>query len=109
MLKLTRKLTFATSSLLIIAALSSPAFAQTAGTPTPEMKDGNMEMKEGQLLMVMPNGQVHAVKPDADTKATMAKEGKAMPGNMMMQMKDGMMKMMEDKKMPDGKMMSDHM
>ena len=106
-----RKLTFATSSLLIIAALSSSTFAQTAATPTPtpEMKDGKMEMKDGQMLMVMPNGQMHSMKPNAETTTTMSKDGKSMPGNMMMQMQGGKMMMMEDKKMPDGKMMSDHM
>ena len=106
-----RKLFLATSSLLTIAALSSPAFAQTAATPTPapEVKDGKMEMKDGQMMMVMPNGQMHSMKPDADATATMSKEGKSMPGNMMMQMQGGKMKMMQDMKMPDGKMMSDHM
>ena len=106
-----RKLLLATSSLLTIAALSSPAFAQTAATPTPapEVKDGKMEMKDGQMMMVMPNGQMHSMKPDADATATMSKEGKSMPGNMMMQMQGGKMMMMQDMKMPDGKMMSDHM
>jgi hypothetical protein len=106
-----RKLIIAASSLMTIAALSLSAYAQTTATPspTPEMKDGKMDMKDGQMMMVMPNGQMHAMKPDADATKTMSKEGKSMPGNMMMQMQGGKMMMMQDMKMPDGKMMSDHM
>lgn len=106
-----RKLICVTSFLLAVAALSSSTFAQNAPTPTPApgMMDGKMEMKEGQMLMVTPDGKVQAVKPDAGMNTMMSKEGKMLPGSMMMKMEGGKMKMMQDMKMPDGKMMSEHM
>jgi hypothetical protein len=109
-----RKFTFASSSLLIIAALSAHAFAQTAATttpssPTPEMNDSKIVMKEGQMLMVMPNGEIQTMQADANTKAMMLKDGKPMSGNMLMMMQGGKTMTMEDKKMPDGKTMGEQM
>ena len=106
------KLLLATSSLLTIAALSSPAFAQTGPSANSfeMMRDGKTVMRDGQMLMMMPNtGHFHTMQSDAAMNDMMAKNGKAMPANMIMMMHNGKMMMMEDMKMPDGKMMSEHM
>jgi|SRR5579883_318349 len=107
-----RELAFATSSLLIIAALSSPALAQ-AGPSSPNfemMRDGKMTMHDGQWMMMMPNnGHMHVMQGDVAMNEMMKQHGKPMPGNMIMKMENGKIMMMEDMKMPDGKTMSEHM
>jgi hypothetical protein len=98
---------------LVFTAIAVPAFAADS------MMAGNqsMMMKPGETVMMMPNGQtmmMPAMKADTDAmKANMdamIKAAKPMDACMIMMMgTDGKMYMMDDMKMPDGKMACDSM
>ncbi len=86
------------------------AFAATCALSTSALAADEMMMKDGSAMVVMPDGKMSTMSsPDKATMDTMMKEGKPMTGAMMMMMSGGKMHMMEDKKMTDGKMMSEHM
>jgi hypothetical protein len=99
-----RKSTLAFSCLLVIAALSTPISAQTAPPQIAAMPP----MKDGTAMMMMPNGKMETMPMSAEMKAMM-KDAHPMAGNMIVMMDGGKMMTMEDKKMSDGKMMSEHM
>ena len=94
-----KKLAFAG---LVSALALPPAFAMDEMA----MKKGEMMMMgaDGKMMMMMPQGDAMKMMDD-----TMMKNGHEMKGPMIMMMNDGKMMMMEDMKMPDGKMMSEHM
>jgi hypothetical protein len=87
---------------MIACASSFPVLAADAGA--------DMGMKEGMMMMVSPDGQMHRMDaPDKMMSDMMMKSGKPMSGNMMMIMHNGKMMTMHDMKMKDGHMMSDMM
>lgn len=89
-------------ALLATSPLSVPALAQTMG-------DGTM-MKEGTMMVVMPDGRMSTMQSsDKKMSDAMMKDGKAMTTTHMMMMSGGKVYMAEDKKMSDGKMMSEGM
>ena len=98
MLKLTTSLTFAFA---LAALAAAPAFAE------------DMMMKEGAMVMMQPDGHVTTMTPSGDqmkmAQDAMMKHGTEMKAPVMMMMHDGHMMMMNDMKMEDGKMASDHM
>jgi hypothetical protein len=91
-----------TTAAFLTAALALPAFAMD-----------EMMMKPGAMMMMGPDGKMMEMMPAGDAMKmmdeAMAKNGKPMMAPMIMMMKDGKMMMMEDMKMDDGKMMSEHM
>ena len=89
-----------TFALFFVAAcaFTAPAFAE------------DMMMKDGTMMMVMPDGKMMNMPASDKTMSDMMmKDGKVMSGTHIMMMSGGKMYMMDDKKMSDGKMMSDHM
>lgn len=98
-MQLTKTLALA---LLAASALTGPALAQTMG-------DASM-MKEGTMMVVMPDGRMSTMaSSDKMMSDTMMKDGKVMTSAHMVMMSGGKVYMAEDKKMSDGKMMSEHM
>ncbi len=90
------------------AGVRTPAQPNESGAPGAEMR--GMMMKEGMMMVVMPDGRTSTMQmSDKMMSDMMMKEGKPMTGAHMMMMSGGKMYMMEDKKMADGKMMSDMM
>ena len=90
--------------LIIACAFTVPALAADT-----EM-GMHMDMKEGAMMMMTPDGKIMTMdKPDQMVSDMMMKDGGPMTSNMMMMMHDGKMMIMKDRKMPDGKMMSDMM
>ena len=87
---------------LLTAALGLPAFAMDVTA----MKDGEMMMMgaDGKMMEMTPAGDAMKMMGDA-----MMKSGHEMKGPMIIMMEGGKMMMMDDMKMGDGKMMSDHM
>ena len=71
----------------------------------------SMMMDKGMTMMVMPDGKTATMKSMDDKTMSMMKDmAKPMDKAVIMMMgADGKMYMMEDTKMPDGKMMSDGM
>ena len=71
----------------------------------------SMMMDKGSTMMVMPDGKTATMKTMDDKMMSMMKDqAKPMDKAVIMMMgTDGKMYMMEDTKMPDGKMMSDSM
>ena len=91
------------------AGVRTPSQPNESGAPGSELMKGMM-MKDGMMMMVMPDGRMSSMKmSDKKMSDMMMKEGKPMTGTHMMMMSGGRMYMMEDKKMSDGKMMSDGM
>lgn len=91
------------AALLAVTSAGAPALAQ-------DMQNGMM-MKEGMMMMIMPDGRMSTMQP-IDNKMMsdmMMNHGKPMTTTHIMMMRDGKVHMMEDKKMSDGKMMSEHM
>lgn len=86
-------------SVAFVGALASPAFAQGGG-------EGTMFMDET-MLMATPNGAVVKKPMDKAMQEMMMKEAMPMTAGVMMMMHDGKMYMVTDKKMSNGKMMSD--
>lgn len=86
---------------LLSAAAVAPAFADDMA-----MQDGHMMMMgaDGKMMEMAPAGDAMAMMKDA-----MMKNGHEMKGPVIMMMTDGKMMMMDDMKMDDGKMMSEHM
>ena len=91
---------FLIACVLSAAALPALAMDETA------MKNGEMMMMgaDGKMMMMMPAGDGMKMMDTA-----MMKNGHKMKGPVIMMMDQGKMMMMEDMKMPDGKMMSEHM
>ncbi len=105
--------TVTTLALLVAASLAAPAFAATMASSSMMMSSSHgMMMKPGETMMMMPNGQtmmMPAMKPTTPAMKSdmdaMMKTAKPMDACMIMMMgKDGKMYMMDDMKMPDGKM-----
>ena len=96
MLKLTTSLAFALAAFAAVPALAEDMM----------MKDGMMHtmQPDGHMTMMTPSGDQMKMMQDA-----MMKQGTEMTGTMIIMMHDGHMMMMDDMKMDDGKMMSDHM
>ena len=87
----------------LLCSLASPAFAQ--GIP-----QVLTDLKEGTVLMVSPTGKVTIMQPNNKEAADMMmKEATKMTTGMMIMMHGGQMYSVHDKKMPNGKMMSDMM
>lgn len=91
---------------------TSLAFALAAFAAVPAFAD-DMMMKDGAMVMMQPNGHVTTMTPSGDqmkmAQDAMMKHGTEMKAPVMMMMHDGHMMMMNDMKMDDGKMASDHM
>ena len=86
-----------------IAALAACAFS------LPALAD-EMKMQEGQVVIMMTDGQMHVIKtPDKAMSDMLMQHGDAMPAGVMMMMHGGKMMIMGDKKTDDGKMMFDAM
>jgi hypothetical protein len=87
---------------VVLCAFAMSAFAMPANAAE--------TMKNGEMMMVTPDGKMTTMQMnDKNTMEMMRKEGKPMMNGMMIMMEGGKMYMMEDKKMSDGKMMSDMM
>ncbi len=83
------------------SALTVPALAQTMGESM---------MKDGTMMVMMPDGRMSTMQSsDKMMSDAMMKDGKPMTTTHMMMMSGGKVYMAEDKKMSDGKMMSEHM
>jgi len=83
------------------SALTVPALAQTMGESM---------MKDGTMTVMMPDGRMSTMQSsDKMMSDAMMKDGKPMTTTHMMMMSGGKVYMAEDKKMSDGKMMSEHM
>ncbi|RBP02031.1 hypothetical protein DFR50_15628 [Roseiarcus fermentans] len=91
---------------------TSLAIALAAFAAVPALAD-DMMMKDGTMVMMQPDGHVTTMTPSADqmkmAQDAMMKHGTEMKAPVMMMMHDGHMMMMNDMKMDDGKMASDHM
>ena len=87
------------------------AAAIVAATTVGAAAMDSMMVEKGMTMMVMPDGRMATVKAMDDKSMSMMK-GMAKPMDkavIMMMGADGKMYMMEDSKMPDGKMLSDSM
>jgi hypothetical protein len=86
---------------IAIGALSAPALAD------------EMMMKNGEVVMMGPNGKTTTMQMTDPNMSMMGKmmmkHGHAVPPNTMIMMYDGKMYMMQDMKMTNGKMASDMM
>ncbi len=84
----------------VTASVVVPAFAQMEGP----------KMKEKTVTMVMTDGRMVTV-PMTDSTMTEAfmKSGKPISSTSMMMMSGGKVYTMDDQKMPDGTMMSEHL
>lgn len=102
-------------ALVTACAFSASALAQTTSTmpaspSTGAMPTDGMMMKEGMTMVVMPDGKMSTMQmSDKMMSDAMMKEGKVMTGAHMMMMSGGKVYAMDDKKMSDGKMMSETM
>jgi hypothetical protein len=85
--------------LALIFALAVPALAQ--GYPQA------INIGEGTMLMVTPKGEVMTVQTPPTMSDTMMKEGKKITAGMMIMRRGGDLYLVPDKKMADGRMMSD--
>jgi len=70
-----------------------------------------MMMKDGTMMMMMtPDGRMsRTAVPDKMLSDTILKEGKVVTASQLVMMHGGKVYMIEDQKMSDGKMMSEHM
>jgi hypothetical protein len=88
------------------------AFALVVSAAVPAFAD-EMMMKDGEMVMMKPDGHMMTMTPSPDQIKTaqdaMMKHGTEMKAPVMMMMHDGHVMMMNDVKMDDGKMASDHM
>ena len=92
--------------MLKIKTILIGAFVATVLT-LPVVAD-EMKIQEGQVVVMMTDGQMHVVKtPDKKLSDLLMQHGEAMPAGVMMMMHGGKMMIMGDKKMDDGKMMFD--
>jgi hypothetical protein len=97
-------LTGSIATLTLVAAFAISAFAQPGG------RGGPLSV-EDTLRLYTPDGKVTETKLTDDRIKKMLANG-AMPvtqGGMIMMIHGGKMYMVQDKKMPDGKMLSDKM
>ncbi len=91
----------AIASLALMGALASPAFAEG---------QARSALTENTMLMTTPSGEVVQMNiTDPAMKDLMMKDAMPMTDHVMMMMHGGKMYMVHDKKMPDGKMLSDMM
>ena len=85
----------------------------SAAALVPALAIDEMAMKNGEMMMMGADGKMMMMTPAGDAMKmmgdTMMKSGHEMTGPMIIMMEGGKMMMMDDMKMPDGKMMSDHM
>ena len=96
-------------ALLGACALAAPACAQSTSGGMQSGMDAMM-LKEGMMTVVMPDGRMSTMaSTDKMMTDAMMKDGKPMTTTHIMMMSGGKVMMMEDKKMSDGKMMSEHM
>jgi hypothetical protein len=69
-----------------------------------------MMMKDGTMMMMTPDGRMsRTAVPDKMLSDTILKEGKVVTASQLVMMHGGKVYMIEDQKMSDGKMMSEHM
>ncbi len=68
-----------------------------------------MMMKEGQAMVVMPDGQTMMMDSDMKMMEMAMKNATPVAEGMIFYMQDGKMMMTKDMKMEDGKMMSESM
>ena len=69
-----------------------------------------MMMKDGTMMMMTPDGRMsRTAVPDKMLLDTILKEGKVVTASQLVMMHGGKVYMIEDQKMSDGKMMSEHM
>jgi hypothetical protein len=69
-----------------------------------------MMMKDGTMMMMAPDGRMsRTAVPDKMLSDTILKEGKVVTASQLVMMHGGKVYMIEDQKMSDGKMMSEHM
>ena len=89
------------STILALAAacaLASPAFAQGEGST----------LRDNSVMIVMPNGHMTTrAMTDRTMLDAMVQKGKPLTAGQMLVMSGGKLYIVEDYKMPDGKMMSD--
>ncbi len=76
---------------------------------TPVLAQESMMMKDGQAMVVMPNGQTMMMNMEDDMTKMAMDKAQAVEDGMIFFMEDGKMMMMEDAKMENGKMMSEEM
>jgi len=93
------ELKFAIASLLMLGSLAAPAFAQGENPDKP--------YGSGVMTFTTPSGTIERRTVPPAVMAEMTKGAMPMTAGTMMMMHEGKMYMMADKKMPNGKMMSD--
>jgi hypothetical protein len=91
--------------------LLTAVFVSTFAVPAMAAEGG---AKNDMVRMMTPDGKMGSAemadpKTQKEMAAMMMKHGKRLKHNSMMMMHDGKVYMMDDMKMSDGKMMSDHM
>jgi hypothetical protein len=87
--------------LAMLGALAAPAIAAEGG-------EGHWQLTDGMVITTLPNGAVVQKKvTDATTAATLMKEATPLAAGVMIMMHDGKVYMITDKKMPNGKMLSE--
>lgn len=85
--------------LALICVLAIPAIAQ--GVPA--------ALEDGSVLMVSPTGTMMKMHPSQTVSDTLAKEGTPLPAGVMIHRRGGKLYVVQDKKMPNGKMLSETM
>ena len=85
---------------LALSALTTPVLAQGEGT---------LMRPETMMVMGHDGRMTTMAMTDKTMMDAMMKDGKVMTGSHMFMMSGGKMYMMEDRRMTDGRMMSDHM
>lgn len=93
------KLNHAIASLLLVGSLASPAFAQG--------ETADKSYGAGVMTFTTPSGTISRKTVPPAMMAEMTKGVMPMTAGTMMMMHEGKMYMMQDKMMPNGKMMSD--
>lgn len=87
-------------ALLAAVAFTAPAFAQMEG----------VAMRDSSMMMVGKDGRMTTIEmKDKAMMEMVMKEGKVVSGSQIFVMSGGKMYMLEDHKMPDGRMLSQHM
>ena len=89
--------------LVMFAALAAIAFA------APAFAQGGGEIRPGTSMAVDQNGKMFNHTMPDNLRESAIKNGKLVTGMQMFMNQGGKMYMIEDHKMPDGRMMSDHM
>lgn len=92
------------AGLALVAVLATSAFAQEGGGRP------DIDFTPNTFRLVMPNGRVLEKRmTDQHMQEMVANGAMPMTAGTMMMMHDGKMYMVQDKRMPNGKMLSDYM